>query len=356
MNTLIKSIFLRPASLVYGVITGVRNKLYDLNLLHSADTEITSIGIGNITVGGTGKTPHTEYLIRHITGRHEVAYLSRGYKRKSRGFVLADSGTGFEDIGDEANQIARKFDITVAVDANRRRGISKIKEARPGTEVVLLDDIYQHRSIHPDLNILLIDYNRPLHTDSMLPYGQLRESSKNSDRADIIIITKCPENMQPVDMLTARVQINPYPYQNLYFTTIGYHAPRKTDGSEAPDLTGYDLLVVTGIARPEHLNEHLKQYTDKITHIAYADHHAFTADNIRHITDTFNKLQPNKRAIVITEKDFARLDAEKLPDEIRQHTYVIAIEPRFLFDMNEKFDQEIDKFITLRCTKNKAKP
>lgn len=347
--SILKNILLRPISWMYSAIVGLRNKMYDLNLLHSSDTDITSIGVGNITVGGTGKTPHAEYLIQSLKDKYELAYLSRGYKRRSQGFVMASPTSTCADIGDEANQISKKYDITVAVDANRTRGIAQIKAQRPTTDLVILDDIYQHRSIHPDFNILLIDYNRLIFEDNMLPYGRLRESSKNTDRADIIIVTKCPADMLPVDMLSVRVKINPYPYQNLYFTTLQHMPPRMLDGTPAPDITGYDLLIVTGIAQPQHLHNHLKQYTDNIQSIIYPDHHNFTPKDINHICGTFDKLHNSHRAIIISEKDKARLDIDSLPDLIRPYIYTIGIEIKFLFDMKDKFDADIQKFTTLRC-------
>ena len=353
MKPILRTILLRPASWLYGAILSIRNKLYDLDVLHSSDTAITSIGIGNITVGGTGKTPHTEYLIRHIIKTHNVAYLSRGYQRKTKGFVLAGENTTYKEIGDEATQIYSKYGITTAVDANRHHGISKIQTLCPTTDIVLLDDIYQHRSVHPDLNILLIDYNRPIQKDSILPYGRLRESATNTDRADIIIVTKCPPQMQEVEKLTFRTQINPYPYQNLYFTTIDYLPPTTLDNTATPDIHGYELLIVTGIAQPQHLHNHLKQYTSTIHHISYPDHHTFTQHDIQHIVDTFSHLAPEHRAIIITEKDAARLPLNLIPDQIRPYIYIIGITPRFLFDTQSRFDQDIDRHLTLRCHKTR---
>lgn len=350
MKSITRQLILFPAAWLYGLATKLRNRLYDLNLLHSADTSVTSISIGNITVGGTGKTPHAEYLIRLLAGRYHTAYLSRGYLRRSKGFILARPTATAAQIGDEAFQIYDKFPgITVAVDANRAHGIDQIKSAVPDTQIVILDDAYQHRSIHPDLNILLIDYNRPLHTDHMLPLGRLRESGCNTDRADIIIVTKCPQNMLPVDMLSFRVQINPYPYQSLYFSTLEYLPPRPLAGNEIPSLAGYDILVVTGIAQPQHLCDHLKTFSSNINHIAYPDHHYFSSYDITHISREFEKLTPGNRAIIITEKDRMRLDADTLPDNIRPHIYSIGINVKFLFGMEEKFDSEIQKFAALRC-------
>lgn len=349
MNSIIKNLLLRPASWLYAGIVGVRNKLYDLDVLRTKETLLPSVGIGNLTVGGTGKTPHTEYLIELLHSRFKTAYLSRGYKRKSRGFVVAHDGVKPTEIGDEAYQIYTKFaHTTVAVDKDRYRGIAKLKAIDPSLQVVLLDDIYQHRAIRPDLNILLIDYNRPIYSDHILPFGNLREDAENTDRADIVIISKCPKDMQPVDMLSVRVQVNPFPYQNLYFTYLDYHKPKSINGGQATELTGFDILAVTGISQPQHLYNHLKCYSDHIHHLSFPDHHFFTDTDIAHIVKQFELLNPEHRAIIITEKDRARLDIDRLPDEIRPHIYSIGIEVKFLFDMQDKFNAEVEKKIRSR--------
>lgn len=350
MKSIIKYLIIYPISWLYGLAVKFRNKLYDLSLLRSEDTALTAISVGNITVGGTGKTPHAEYLLNLLSSIHNTAYLSRGYRRRSKGFIMATTSTSAAQIGDEALQIHNKFPgVVVAVDTNRAHGINQIKKQKPDTRLVILDDAYQHRAIHPDLNILLIDYNRPVFKDKMLPLGRLRESGGNTDRADIIIVTKCPADMLPVDMLSFRVQINPYPYQNLYFTTMEYEAPRPLVGTEPLSLEDRDLLIVTGIAQPQHLCEYLKGFASNIRHIAYPDHHCFSDKDIAHIAREFEKLTPGRRAVIITEKDRARLDINALPDTVRPCIYSIGIKVRFLFDMQEKFDAEVRKFAALRC-------
>lgn len=350
MNPFLKTIILAPAAYLYGAAMLIRNKLYDLNILKSTDTEITSISIGNITVGGTGKTPHSEYIIELLKDKYHTAYLSRGYKRLTSGFRMADQNDTAATIGDEACQIHRKYsDVIVAVDANRRNGIKQIKRSRSDTQVVILDDAYQHRTIHPDLSILLIDYNRLTYLDKMLPYGRLRESAQNTDRADIIIITKCPESIMPVDMLSIRVQINPFPYQNLYFTGITYKPIRPVFDAPERDFSGCDLLIVTGISQPQHLHAHLKNHNPTaIKTLIYPDHHRFTVGDIKDIQAELNKMNPTNRAVIVTEKDRARLMSMDIPDLLKQHLYYIGIEIDFKFGMQEKFDKEILKFAETR--------
>lgn len=351
MKSFVKTITLGPAACLYGAAVWIRNKLYDLDVLHSKDTAVTSISIGNITVGGTGKTPHAEYIIELLKKQYETAYLSRGYRRTTKGFRMAGKNDTATTIGDEAYQIHVKYpDITVAVDSDRRNGIKQIGKLRPGTQIVVLDDAYQHRAIRPDLNILLIDYNRLSYLDRMMPYGRLRESSCNTDRADIIVITKCPDTIMPVDMLSVRVQIDPFPYQNLYFTGIGYKPVEPLFNAPDIDLTERELLVVTGIAQPQHLHKYLKQYTSVIKTLTFPDHHKFSSSDIKTIQRELEKLNPNRRAIIVTEKDSARLSTMDLPEIIKNSLYYIGIEVNFKFDLKEKFDKEIEKFAQTRIT------
>ena len=221
-----RSIFLYPFSLIYGLITGIRNFLYNTDILTSFEFNLPVICVGNITVGGTGKTPHTEYLIRLLRENFRVATLSRGYKRKTRGFQIATSSSLVSDIGDEPLQMYRKFpDITVAVDRNRVHGVNTILKERPETEVIILDDGFQHRKIKPGFSILLSDFDRLMVRDNLLPYGNLRESLDNIRRADIILITKSPENISPIQRRIIVKEINKAPYQNLFFTSLKYNDP-----------------------------------------------------------------------------------------------------------------------------------
>ena len=346
MNNTLKYILLKPLSVLYGIGVGLRNKLFDLGIFHSHKCDLTTISVGNITVGGTGKTPHAEYLLEYLSKRVSTAYLSRGYKRSTTGFRIADEKSTASTIGDEAYQIYRKFEnVTVAVDGNRINALKKLQQHKAEPKVVVLDDAYQHRKLHPDLNILLIDYNRLTYRDLMLPLGELRESSENTDRADIIIFTKCPNTMQPVDMLSTRTQINPFPYQTLYYTSLSYGEPKGLFTDKKIELYGKEVLLITGIAQPQHLHKHLEQYASLITALKYPDHHRFTSYDIQEIAEDYEGLANGNRVIITTEKDAARLISMEIPESIKNDIYTIGIEIEFLFNGKQNFNAQIDKFL-----------
>lgn len=346
MDNTLKYILLKPLSALYGFGVGLRNKLFDLGVYQSKKSDITTISVGNITVGGTGKTPHAEYILSLISNKVKAAYLSRGYKRTTRGFRIADDNSNASTIGDEAFQIKQKFpNITVAVDGNRHNALRKLYDSKNPPKVVVLDDAYQHRSLHPDLNILLIDFNRLTYQDSMLPLGELREQSDNTDRADIIIFTKCPPTIMPVDMLSTRTQIRPFPYQTLYYTTLAYEEPKGLFTDKKLDLRGKELILLTGIAQPQHLHKHLEKYASIITALKYPDHHKFTSHDINELVEDFEKLNADNRAIITTEKDAARLMSMNLPEIIKDNIYIIGVKVEFLFNGQKDFDTQIDKFL-----------
>ena len=346
MNNTLKYILLKPLSVLYSIGVGLRNKLFDLGIFHSHKCGLTTISVGNITVGGTGKTPHAEYLLEYLSKRVSTAYLSRGYKRSTAGFKIADEKSTASTIGDEAYQIYRKFEnVTVAVDGNRVNALKKLQQHKTEPKVVVLDDAYQYRKLHPDLNILLIDYNRLIYRDLMLPLGELRESSENTDRADIIIFTKCPDTMQPVDMLSTRTQINPFPYQTLYYTSLSYGEPKGLFTDKKIELYGKEVLLITGIAQPQHLHKHLEQYASLITALKYPDHHRFTSYDIQEIAEDYEGLANGNRVIITTEKDAARLISMEIPESIKNDIYTIGIEIEFLFNGKQNFNAQIDKFL-----------
>ncbi len=346
MDNTLKYILLKPLSALYGFGVGLRNKLFDLGVYQSKKSDITTISVGNITVGGTGKTPHAEYILSLISNKVKAAYLSRGYKRTTRGFRIADDSSNASTIGDEAFQIKQKFpNITVAVDGNRHNALRKLYDSKNPPKIVVLDDAYQHRSLHPDLNILLIDFNRLTYQDSMLPLGELREQSDNTDRADIIIFTKCPPTIMPVDMLSTRTQIRPFPYQTLYYTTLAYEEPKGLFTDKKLDLRGKELILLTGIAQPQHLHKHLEKYASIITALKYPDHHKFTSHDINELVEDFEKLNADNRAIITTEKDAARLMSMNLPEIIKDNIYIIGVKVEFLFNGQKDFDTQINKFL-----------
>ncbi len=346
MNNTLKYTLLKPLSVLYSIGVRLRNKLFDLGLFRSTKSDITTISVGNITVGGTGKTPHAEYILSLISDKINTAYLSRGYKRSTQGFRIANENSNATTIGDEAFQIKQKFpNITVAVDANRHNALRKLRDSKNPPKIVVLDDAYQHRTLHPDLNILLIDFNRLTYQDSMLPLGELREPSGNTDRADIIIFTKCPTSILPVDMLSTRSQISPFPYQTLYYTTLSYKEPKGLFTNKKLNLQGKEIILLTGIAQPQHLHKHLEKYASLITALKYPDHHKFTSHDIKELAEDFEKLNCDNRAIITTEKDASRLISINIPENIKNDIYTIGIEIEFLFNGKQDFDTQINKFL-----------
>lgn len=347
---------LLPFSWLYGFGVGFRNMLFEMGILKSRSYTVPVISVGNITVGGTGKTPHVEYLIRLLKDKANVAVLSRGYKRKSHGFVLADAETPMKMIGDEPYQMKQKFpDITVAVDSKRTRGIDHLigGEAGKDIDVVLLDDAFQHRYVKPGINILLVDYHRLIIYDELLPAGRLREPVKSKDRADIVIITKCPWNLKPMEFRVITKAMKLYPYQQLFFSTHEYEMPiavfpeeqGKLRASETLDslasLQDKNVLLLTGIGSPEQMKHDMEQMTDHVTPLTFSDHHDFKQKDIVAINEAFAAL-PEPKVIITTEKDATRLAVlEELSSEVKQHLYKLPIYIQIMQDQEELFNQAI---------------
>ncbi|MFW6289582.1 MAG: tetraacyldisaccharide 4'-kinase, partial [Mariniphaga sp.] len=280
-----RKILLYPVSMLYGLIVNFRNMLYDLNLFKSKEFDVTVISIGNITVGGTGKTPHVEYLVDLLKEKFQVATLSRGYRRKTKGYYLVNTDSTVREVGDEPLQIKRKFpDVTVSVCENRVEGVEKLLaiEDQKSPDVILLDDAFQHRRISPVINILLIDYNRPLKNDSLLPAGSLRESASQLRRANVIIFSKCPPaEVTPIMRRVMQNEVGLRPYQSMFFTTYEYGKLKpvfggKELGSDFYEKHSYAILIVTGIAYPRLIPEYLKQFTSETEMVSFPDHHNFS--------------------------------------------------------------------------------
>lgn len=333
-------------SWLYGLGVGLRNLLFEMDVLKSRSFSTPVISVGNITVGGTGKTPHVEYLIRLLKNQLNVAVLSRGYKRKSRGFVLSDKDTPMPMIGDEPYQMKQKFpDITVAVDKKRTRGISKLIAADSGldVDVILLDDAFQHRYVKPGINILLVDYHRLVIYDCLLPAGRLREPVKAKDRADIVIITKCPKDLKPMEFRVITKAMNLYPYQQLYFSTLEYDQPKAVFGDAVftDSLSGKNILLLTGIASPEQLLHDLQEYDSQITPLTFGDHHDFKRKDVEAINEAFASL-PEPRLILTTEKDATRLMVtEGLNDDVKKQMYMLPLRIAIMQGQQEEFNQKI---------------
>lgn len=340
--------WLLPLSWLYGLGIGLRNVLFDMGLLESRAFSVPVISVGNLTVGGTGKTPHTEYILRLLSKHYRVAVLSRGYKRKSRGYRLAEADTPVETIGDEPWQMAHKFPhVYVAVDHNRCRGIQRLcsDEATRDVEVVVLDDAYQHRYVKPGVNILLVDYHRLITDDRLLPAGRLREPQESKRRAHLVIVTKCPHNIKPMDFRVIQKALNLRPYQKLYFSALRYGTMRMLFGTGERTLKSIlpkeHVLLLTGIASPEQMRLDLRRYTRHITPLAFPDHHYFRPQDVEEINRRFAAL-PLLRLAVTTEKDATRLlNTPGLSDELRQALYVLPVEVEILRDEQQHFNENL---------------
>ncbi len=344
---------MRPLSWLYGCGVKCRNLMFEWGILKQTSYSKPVICIGNLTIGGTGKTPHTELLLRLLQPTKRVAVLSRGYKRKSRGFRLATKTTTMPEIGDEPWQMMQKFpDAIIAVDRDRRHGINQLLSLKSTSDldVILLDDAFQHRYVKAGLNILLTDYHRLITDDELLPTGRLREPVSAKDRANIIIVTKCLRDMKPMDYRVVQEALNLKPYQSLYFSTFRYGALHRLF-SETPGQTeeltpDTHVLLLTGIASPQQMLMDLRCITRHITPLSFADHHQFEARDIQRIEEAFTALQGSKRFIITTEKDAARLMlVNDLSPIVRRHIYVLPIEVEFLRNEGAAFESEINDFV-----------
>lgn len=351
--------WLLPLSWLYGLGVELRNQLFELGVLKQRSFDIPVISVGNITVGGAGKTPHVEYLVRLLHDIVKVGVLSRGYKRKTSGYVLANEQTTMHDIGDEPCQMFRKFDnIYVAVDKDRCHGIDRLTSDSEtnDVDVILLDDAFQHRYVHPGINILLVDYHRLIIYDKLLPAGRLREPMKGKNRADIVIVTKCPKDLKPMEFRVLTKALNLFPYQELFFSCIDYDTLRPVFGGMAAEvntpknkplahLAGKNVLLITGIASPEQMQRDLRSKCRTITPLAFGDHHAFKPKDAQRINALFDEL-PEPKIVITTEKDSTRLtDLEGLSETVKQNLYTLPIKVRFMLEQEEKFNNKIISYV-----------
>ena len=343
--------WLLPLSWLYGLGVKIRNMLFEIGILHSESFDVPVISVGNITVGGTGKTPHVEYLIDLLKDKAKVAVLSRGYKRRTRGFVIADDKATVRTVGDEPLQMKRKYgnDITVAVDRKRCHGIRQLISEENDIDVILLDDAFQHRYVKPGVNILLVDYHRLIIYDKLLPAGRLREPLSGKNRADIVIVTKCPHDLKPMEYRVITKAMNLFPFQRLYFTCLDYkNITPVFGGEERPlDSIGKDchILLLTGIASPRQMIEDLSPRCSNITPLTFGDHHAFTSSDVNLINNKFAAM-PKPKMIITTEKDATRLiGLEGLGEEVRSAMYALPVKIRFMLEQEESFNEKIIGYV-----------
>jgi tetraacyldisaccharide 4'-kinase len=334
MNLLRKILF--PFAIIYGLITSFRNFLYDTGVLKSYSFNLPIIAVGNLSVGGTGKTPQIEYLIRLLSEKYKIATLSRGYKRKSKGFILADANANATIIGDEPFQFYSKFpNIQVAVDANRKNGIEQLLSQTSKPEVILLDDAFQHRKVKAGFYILLTSYNELYCDDFQLPTGNLRESRGGAKRANIIIVTKCPSDLSIESRIAIANKLNIESNQQLFFTTVAYDdfVYSENEKRKVSEIQNIDKLLLAGIAKPQSFFAHIQNNNEEC--LTFPDHHHFTEKDILEI-----KNKANNKIIITTEKDFVRLK-ERIPKE---QLFYLPIQSKFLFE-GINFDKTILNYV-----------
>lgn len=338
---------LRPLSPVYGMAVSLRNMLYDLGIFRSRAFSFPVICVGNITVGGTGKTPHVEYIAELLSHAGPVAVLSRGYMRRSSGFRLVGPADTVSDAGDEPLQLALRLPgVTVAVDRDRVHGINELHKLIPGLKAIILDDGFQHRAVRAGLNILLTDYNRLMTRDSLLPHGRLRESLRGMRRADIIIVTKTPSAISPAEADAIAAEIKPLPHQQLWFSTLEYGGlkPLFTGEKERRITVDTGVVLVTGIADPTPLVEYISASAGSVTHIQFSDHHNFNRGDILRITSALKALEQPDKIVVTTEKDSVRLkEFTIIADPVRDHIYFLPVKVRFI-ENEEKFIKRVTEY------------
>jgi tetraacyldisaccharide 4'-kinase len=348
-NWFLKSfrLLLLPFALLYGLVIFIRNWLYDHNIIKSASFGLPLISVGNLSVGGTGKSPMVEYLVFHLKNRFKVATISRGYKRKTKGYALANENTTAIDIGDEPMQFYSKFpDVPIAVGEERIEAIPQLLHDHPQTEVIIMDDAFQHRSVRPGLSILLTDSGNLFTRDFFLPTGDLRDMRASYKRADIIIITKCKKDLPVAERDSIIQEIGPFATQKVYFTMISYGTPYHITSKELFEIkSATEVLLISGIASPRQLKKYLEEKVDTYSLMQYTDHHIFTIDDLQEMQERFRKLEGEDKILLTTEKDATRLS--KFSNELNgMPFYVLPIEHKFLFEAGKEFNEQVVSFIT----------
>ena len=347
-NILVK-ILLAPFSMLYGLGISLRDFFYRKGYLKGVEFDVPIISVGNLSVGGAGKSPQIEYLIRCLQAYIEVASLSRGYKRKTKGFLLVSPQHSAETVGDEPLQFKRKFpELLVAVAEDRIFAIPEIMKHQTGTQVILLDDAYQHRSIKPGLNILLTEYASPFTRDYLLPSGRLREWRSAYRRADIIIISKCPPILDVVEKEKFIAEIKPFPHQQVFFSYYKYQDVYQLFYPEKklPLHAELNVLLICAIARTDYLLNYLEEETKRVKVLAYEDHHYFSKYDISNLKTRYEEMPFENKIILTTEKDAMRLELHR--DFIVQHQlpiFVLPIEVAFHFEEGNKFNQSVKEFL-----------
>ena len=334
-----------PISWIYAFVVWIRHRMFDAGKLRSRKFATPTICVGNITVGGTGKTPFVEYIIRLLQPGRELAVVSRGYKRKSKGMQVSDENSTADILGDEPYQIFKKFPKTLVVaDSNRCRAIDYIEENHKSVNAIILDDAFQHRYVRAGLKILLIDFNRPIKDDYLLPVGNLRDLKSAQKRANIIVVTKCPNYLKPIDFRNLTKEIKPLPYQSLLFATLEYDTPYHCLTGEKVELSKEQSLVLfTGVAKPQPLEEYLRAQVKELRTLAFADHHNYSKCDNDKIRGEYLKFASKNRWIITTEKDAAKLS--DFSDKIKERLIIIPVRVKILNEGESVLSKKITDYV-----------
>lgn len=341
-------ILLYPFSILYGLITWIRNRLYDKGILTEIEFDIPTIAVGNLSVGGTGKTPHVEYLISLLQDHFFVATLSRGYNRETKGYLFAGEEATALTLGDEPMLFYSRFpDIAVSVGERRALALPQLLMDAPDTEVVLLDDAFQHRSVKPGLNIMVTEYQRLFTRDHIVPFGRLRESREGYRRANCIIVSKCPKDMGQAEKKALAREIAPQRSQQLFFSAMQYGRCYDFLSGESEHLLPHTgIMVACGIAHPGPLTDYLLTRTDEVKLLRFPDHHYFTPDDLEKMADGLRQLRSEYKMIITTEKDAVRLRLLRARiKEMRLPIYVLPMRVVFLFSEGEAFDRYVMDYV-----------
>lgn len=337
-------LLLWPFAVLYDVVMNIRNKLYDLKLKPSVAFDIPVIGVGNLAVGGTGKTPMVEYLIRLLGSQVKLAALSRGYGRKTKGFLLADSSATAKTIGDEPFQLFTKYgkEVVVAVGEERALAIPQILDQHSEVQVVVLDDAFQHRKVNAGFSILLSEYSKPFYEDHVLPLGRLREGQEGANRADVIVITKCPHTLSENEMMKVMHEVHMFTQKPVFFSTIRYGEPVPM--SDKYPVFSNEVILLSGIARPQPLKAYVEKSFKLVQHLEYRDHYNYTKRDIEELSLLISS--NSNLSILTTEKDRVKLMSDELKSLTQQlPIFSLPIEMKFIKN-GKDFDMLVQDFIS----------
>lgn len=333
----LKVILLYPLTFLYTIITAFRNHLFNIDYSRSFNYDIMTINVGNLSVGGTGKTPMVEYLTRLLKSDYSLAILSRGYKRKSKGFLIADNSSTVDDLGDEPYQYHLKFteNVQVAVGENRSLAIPRILMEHPETQAILLDDAYQHRTVAPDFNMLLTQFSAPFYNDYVLPSGYLRETRAGANRADVVVVTKCDSGLLKTESEGIKEKVRHYTNADtpIFFSEIKYGVPVVLS---SPHVFSGKVILFAGLANIDPLVEYVSNSFELIKVSSFKDHHNYSLADIKELVKIASE---NNAQLLTTEKDMVKLRSKEVLESTNEvGLFYLPISVQFLFDEQKEFD------------------